>query len=380
LTGLGLMAGGASWAGGGDLPVVGRLDTTGTAMRVAGAGDLAFVASWELEIIDVSVPSAPRKLGGYQPAWAPQDVIPAGHLVYVLPYTGVEIVDLSNPEAPRKVGGYEGQSQMGGLALADEHLYVAALNAGLRVLDVSNPGEVQLAGAFTELPQRTSEVAISGNLACVAVGPAGIRMIDVSNPADPQLTGSIDALDNVFTVSMSGEHAYVGDGHSLQVIDISDPTNPRRVGGCALKSFKSFANDVAVSGDFVYVAAQAEGLVVVDVSDPTHPTKVAGNASFNALGVAVEGDRVYVAADTDGLLIFDAFPLPRVSARTPQSPGSPLTLTVSGRPGHHVQLQRSNDLRRWETFHELTLGEDPTDVEETEANLPSHRFYRAVKE
>ena len=356
---------------------MGQCGTSVAAIRVAASGSYAYLAADGLEVVDVSDPANPHKVGGYMPSRLPLEVaVAVGHAYLLLP-DGIEAIDVGSPEEPRHAGGYEADLGLGGLVVADDHLYVTTWNTGLRILDVSNPADLHLVGAYEELPTRTSEVAVQGRHACIAAGGAGLWVLDVSDPANPLHVGSIEAMHDAYTVAVSGQHAYVGDGYSLQVIDLNDPANPQRAGGCPIEAF---ANDVEVSGDFAYVAAQDAGLLVIDVSDPTNPHKVAGNSSFNAFGVAVDGDKVYVAATEDGLMIFDAFPLPRVSARMSQAPGERLTLTVSGRSGTQVRLQRSSDLHDWEDFHEVTLGDEPAEVEDTGADEASHGFYRAVKE
>ena len=75
-------------------------------------------------------------------------------------------------------------------------------------------------------------VAVSGNYAYVADGTAGLQVIDVSNPANPKRTGAYDTGGYALGVAVSGNFAYVADGDAgLQVIDISNPANPQRVGG-----------------------------------------------------------------------------------------------------------------------------------------------------
>ncbi len=57
-------------------------------------------------------------------------------------------------------------------------------------------------------------------------------MIDVSNPANPQRVGGCDTSGRASGVAVSGNYAYVADcGAGLQVIDVSNPANPQRVGG-----------------------------------------------------------------------------------------------------------------------------------------------------
>ena len=67
---------------------------------------------------------------------------------------------------------------------------------------------------------------------------------------------------------VSGNYLYAAPSSSgipLSVIDISNPPNPRRVGGC---DTGGQTHGLAVSGDHVYVAAEDSGLQVINVSDP----------------------------------------------------------------------------------------------------------------
>ncbi|NIV33636.1 MAG: hypothetical protein GWN58_30575, partial [Anaerolineae bacterium] len=64
--------------------------------------------------------------------------------------------------------------------------------------------------------------------------------------------------------------------------------------------------DVAVAGDYVYVAAFVDGLRIIDVSDPAAPFEVGFYyTGWYALGVAVAGPYAYVANDGSGLRIID---------------------------------------------------------------------------
>ncbi|MCL0075061.1 PKD domain-containing protein, partial [Thermodesulfovibrionales bacterium] len=51
---------------------------------------------------------------------------------------------------------------------------------------------------------------------------SGLQIIDVSNPRSPVIVGSVDTPGSARNVFISGNHAFVADGHSgLQIIDIS---------------------------------------------------------------------------------------------------------------------------------------------------------------
>ena len=101
--------------------------------------------------------------------------------------------------------------------------------------------------------------------------------------------------------------AYVADySGGLEIIDVSNPTSPVRLGGYRTSGS---AQDVAVSGALAYVADVDAGLQVIDVSDPTSPVRVGGyDTSGLAFGVAVAGNRIYVADAEKGLRAFCTLP------------------------------------------------------------------------
>ena len=77
------------------------------------------------------------------------------------------------------------------------------------------------------------------------------------------------------------------DYSGLQVIDISDPTDPTLAGTC---DTPGHARGVAVSGDHAFVADYAAGLQVIDICDPTDPTLVGSyDTPGECMGVAVAG-------------------------------------------------------------------------------------------
>src|SRR6266540_178442 len=166
---------------------------------------------------------------------------------------------------------------------------------------------------------RALGLAVSGNYAYVADELDGLQVIDVSNPANPQRVGGYDTM-YAFGVAVSGNYAYVADYDAgLLVIDVSNPADPQRVGGYDT-SGNAWA--VAVSGNYAYVGGYDAGLQVIDVSNPANPRRVGGNSAFGASDVVVAGTNVFVAARFSGLVILDLFrPSLRLEPVSPQQPG-----------------------------------------------------------
>jgi hypothetical protein len=95
-------------------------------------------------------------------------------------------------------------------------------------------------------------------------------------------------------------------------------------------SIPGFANDVAVSGNFAYVAAGGSGFQVVNVSDRLHPVIVASlTLPGNANDVVISGNLAYVAGGAAGLHVVNiANPLAPILTGTLNSIGTALGVEV----------------------------------------------------
>lgn len=105
------------------------------------------------------------------------------------------------------------------------------------------------------------------------------------------------------SVAVSGDFAFVAAGGSgLQVVSLSsDRTAPSIAASLPIPGN---ANDVAVAGNIAYLAMGSSGLATVDISNPLAP-KLLGtvNLSGNALDVSPHGTVVYVANGSSLVLV-----------------------------------------------------------------------------
>ena len=136
----------------------------------------------------------------------------------------------------------------------------------------------------------------------------GIIVIDCTDPSSPDSVGLFDPLgpSTVKWVTISGDYLYAivdrefPDPNELFVIDISDPVNPKKSGSCDCPT--DYCNDIVVSGDYAYVAAEDSGLATFDISEPANPQYL-DNLPVNgyAIGVAVSGNYAFVTSWDGGL-------------------------------------------------------------------------------
>ena len=298
-----------------NLRVLSYIQAPGLVARAIPVGNRLYISSGYIETFDVSNPANPIKLGSVL-ARAPAIDI-ADTLVYTLYRDSFKVFSFADPANPRLLGacrdsGYD-------LSVCNGYAYVAH-DYGLFMLDVrdpSNPHRIAALG-FGALSVRAR-----GNICCATVyngqsSEVAFKILDVRNPASPVLLATIDSCGGYdiylkdTLVFLSG---YYVAGHGFRILDISDSIHPTTVGSCAtadvgmgvwanpprglacvaddlgglvtidianmhalfvrgatLKAGVTY--DVAVQGQYAYVAQAGLGLKVLDVSDPTVPHEV----------------------------------------------------------------------------------------------------------
>jgi hypothetical protein len=145
------------------------------------------------------------------------------------------------------------------------------------------------------------KIVVSDNYAYVAVEDIpGLQIIDVSDPTNPMFKGSYDTPNTARGVAISENYAYVV-GAGLQVLNISNPANPTLKGSYNITL--SLALGITLSGNYAYVVDLYSGLQIIDISNPTNPTFKGPYNKIYAMGVALSENYAYLAAR--GLRIID---------------------------------------------------------------------------
>jgi len=287
-------------------------------------------------IADVSDPGNPTELGSLLLPDSPVNLTVRDNLVYVAAFdAGLRIIDVSDPPNPTEVGFIDTRLAVD-VTAAGNYAYVASGSDGLRIIDVSDPANPTEVGFF-DTRGYSNGVALSGDHAYITVATEGLRIIDVSNPANPTQVGFFDTVegtvfpifDLAFDVAVSGDFAYVTDQtDGVRIINVSDPANPAEVG--FFDNDTSSFRQVAVIGDFVYIT-EGGGLRIIFVANPASPIEV-GFLKLRGFGhtVTVDGNTAYVA-DTIGMRIIDVsnFSSPNVIGFF-ETGADPYGITVSG--------------------------------------------------
>ncbi len=329
--------------------IVGEYVTSALIYDVRLRGDsVAFVCTWDgFLIFDVSNPTVPVKLSEI-PLWGGNRVIPTDSFAYVasgLRLSIVDITDLRNPYIRSQAAGDEGGGFRDELALYNgRYLYLGDPDVGIIYpYDCSNPDNLQ------ELPNLNIgwySFSVSDRYSWLLVGTSNLKVYSLINPASPSLIDTLKAgtlftsisvsdysenypYDVVFTTTQNGWlYTFDISSYPPHVVDslfipqiagnrasfplrvrdkvgisspigfaLVDAQNPYTLqSGSVFISGGEGPSNIAVQGNYAYLANGVTGLAILDITNPTQPVRV-GSLLFDGASigaVAVEGSNAYV--------------------------------------------------------------------------------------
>ncbi len=257
----------------------GRLSTAGRARAVSLSGNVAYVVcksgggsslSVKLDVIDISSPASPSRLGSvtYPSGWGEDIALYGQYACVAADFGGLQLYDLSDPANPAWVSTFVTKDDTEGVTVSGNYAYVPVGHDGLQIVNISNPFAPALA-AQCHTGDDAEDAVVSGKYLYLADGYAGLRVMDISNPRSPTLAGTCDTPVDALGVAVSGDYAYIADGGGgLQVIDISNPTAPVAVG--SYDDEQIYVKEIAVSGGYIYLTDGAYNrLYVFSISAPS---------------------------------------------------------------------------------------------------------------
>ncbi|MFA4934573.1 MAG: hypothetical protein WC568_01930, partial [Candidatus Methanoperedens sp.] len=194
------------------------------------------------------------------------------------------------------------------------YLFIADGNS-LLIYNTSDPERQRRVGIFTGIdsPGKAYGLSISENQLYIAAGPGWIYVLNISNPENPQKMYQLTYPNVANDVAVSGKYMYIADANTgMLIFDISDRRNPELIGTFyVLKSnisgfFQGWGGtSVAVSGNYAFLSgANKQGFYIVDVSDPAMPKEVFHSTGKEVYDITISENDVYLAR-ADGTTIFE---------------------------------------------------------------------------
>ena len=289
-----------------DWRLIGQVGGQVKAVAVQGAYLYAGIGL-RLLVLDISDPTDIREVGRSKPlrSLVEHVVVRGGFAFVAAGEAGLRILDVSDPTRPTEAGSWDSPGYAESSDLGGDTLYLADGPTGIQILNVADPAHpTKIASLYCDY--YAFRVAVRDRYAYVAAGGAGLLVADIGDPSRPSHVASLDTRGYAYSVSLADNVTYVADGwEGVTVVDVSDPARPTLTGTRALEGW---ATDLQVSGSMLYVAGGSAGLHVLDVTDPAGPVELGGYRSYSAqyVSVAAAGSMAYIADRLTGVLALDA--------------------------------------------------------------------------
>lgn len=301
-----------------------------------------------VELIDVSTPDDPRRAALISNIGYNADVQIKGNTLYInheYEDRGIDIYDISdpaNPQLKKQVGPNTGYPA----SLSDCHntwpqpdrglLYCASTSTGQLVILATGEGgmgspedPVFLTTVSTPEGQwGIHDMYAEGNRLYVAWLDGGLAIYDITTPDNPSMLGRTNYAGsfchNIWP-SSDGNYVFTTDeviGGHVRVWDISNLSNITEVASY-MPNQNAVVHNLEVRGNTAYVSHYTEGVKVLDITNPKSPTEIDSDDWFTGpdnsggdpqsamrgnWGVEVVGDRVFASGMESGLRIYQLKP------------------------------------------------------------------------
>lgn len=298
-----------------------------------------------LQLWDVGDPTDPVLLSESGPGFVHNTyVFQQGNRAYVLlavPFAEVfdgfgdfVVMDISDPTNPQMIADW-GAGKDGGLAFGSPFFAgIPGLPPGSDCTPPPGTPELCRGESFPGVLLHDVWADGRGKTAYLSYWDAGLILLDISDPSNPQMLGRGDepptfgndeGNGHVAVPAQGGNLVLVGDEDFapgpwgfLRVFDTSDPTHPFQVGAYATAGSLSSDPDPAtmhniiVKGSRAYLSWYFEGIRVVDFSQPSTPREIAAFVADPAetspglfWGVYVHQDKILGSDLSGGLFILE---------------------------------------------------------------------------
>ncbi len=197
--------------------VVGTYDTPGRAFGIDIKGSYAYVAddTGGLRVVEVSAPEHPVEVGHLNIPGKARDVSVVWPYAFLVDWDyGLRVIDISDSASPREVGATPPLGSPTAIAIQGHYAYLVSwTNRTLHVVDISDPTHPEEVSvlALSSAWETIYDVTLNGSHAYVATEQAGVMIVDVSNPSQPVEIGRYDTPGYATGMDVDGRYLYVAD-------------------------------------------------------------------------------------------------------------------------------------------------------------------------
>lgn len=244
------------------------------------------------------------RVGACATPGSPRDIVVCGGFAYVADAGGLGLVDVSAPNDPI-LTAYNGTIFMEaeGVYVKDTLAFINCGGAATFTIAVVKPPDTITRIGYRQCAMSTYPlpwgVSVKDSIAYMAGGYNGLWILNISDLTNPTLIDTFNTPGHLLDFYINDTLLYAADRDSFLILNIADPTNVYRIG--ALCTIPGGVYDVFVDSIYAYLAIKSQTgddgrMQIVDVSDPTNP-QLLGEAFCrgDGHGIFVANGYVYIA-------------------------------------------------------------------------------------
>jgi hypothetical protein len=228
--------------------LVSTFSTTGDTQDIAVAGHFAYLAkgSAGITIVDITDPvhpvsvrniNLPGSSNALQAVQVTTSLPPSTdgenpiekvstYLYVANGVRGLQVIDVSLPTAPVVMGGVDTPVEVLDVVISGPFAYLADSTAGLRIESLANPLQpVEISSLDTR--GSAEKLSLNGPYVLVALGDSGLSVVNVANPNVPVEAVRYDPNGSVHAAAGLGPYVLLAEGEQgVQVVNISNAAKP----------------------------------------------------------------------------------------------------------------------------------------------------------
>lgn len=238
----------------------------------------------------------------------------AGLVAVLAPAVPAQVFDFDNVVMLANRDLFDGYNDVWAFVGTDGHEYVIqGLTTGTAWWDIDDPVNPVLVKYIPGPFSTWRDMAVQGNHAYVGTeGGGGIQVVDISDPTDPTIVNTYTAtVDNVHNLKahptrpllcvVGGYGGGMVNG-GMNILDISNPANPVEVG----RWDNQYIHDISFEGNIVHACLiNSDRFRMIDITDSTNPVNFGAGwldptGSVHASWPVGDGVHVMIAEETGG--------------------------------------------------------------------------------
>ena len=230
------------------------------------------------------------------------DLAMKGDILFADSFDDLVAIDISNEAAPKELSRIRGvfphrrnrnnNNQSNAITWMRYQNSQAGMNAS--------------SGFGSSMGGSMSRFALHGDY-LYAIDNRSIQVVDVSDPSNIRRVNTVGVGDNIETILAKDNNLYIGSQRAMYILNTDNPQAPRRSGQF---QHASGCDPVAVEGKYAYVTIRdgrscnsqnINQLQVIDISNPSRCRRVAAMNLNSPRGLTVEDGHVFVADGSEGV-------------------------------------------------------------------------------